>query len=597
MTHLFPLLTALLAASSAVASPGAGYRGRVHGKRRCAAGSSATASGSSLSAGSDSAHHSSVSSLSATSSVATASGVESSAPASPAGPGGNNVYVASGDPEVVGGPPVAAGNGSDNATVDSTASGSANGSSTNGPTNATATNATVPIPSGGSNANVTAAEPASAGRPVFAHYMVGLTSEFDQAAWEKEMTVAKSKSIDGFALNIGEDPYNDAQLTNAYAAAEKVGFKLFISVDFNWYGTDEAATVAAQLKNYISKPAQYIVDGKPLVSSFAGHDFNWKDCSAAVGTELYAVPNWLQDGGDNIQGAPGLGSGSPPEEIARQGGEEMAKRGAKGLFSWHVWPGQQSNTPVDEKLGTSDDEKYRTFVGNGTYMAGVSPWFFTHFGKEVPYSKNWLFKSETLWVDRWKDILALGNKVNMLEIVSWNDYGESHYVGPLDTPWTSDGSDLWVKGMPHDAMLDLAGPFIKAFKAGASEPAVDQEGIVYWYRPHLKNVNCDSTDNFGSKPTGWELVKDSVFVAAMTKSGGTLKVTSGGNAPVSLEAKGGVDVFEVPMGVGEQSFELTTTGGSASGKSNLTISDQCWESRLGKVYNYNFYSGVLNVGA
>ncbi|KLT44489.1 hypothetical protein CC85DRAFT_270841 [Cutaneotrichosporon oleaginosum] len=472
-----------------------------------------------------------------------------------AGPGGSNVYAAAGDSLPAGGSGVAA------------------------PSGAAATNATVPASSG--NTTVVA-NTASAGRPVFAHYMVGLTSKFDQAAWEKEMTIAKSKGIDGFALNIGKDPYNNPQLTNAYSAAQAVGFKVFISVDFNWYNAGETNEVGAQLKPYIGLPAQYMVDGQPLVSSFAGHDFDWKAASAAVGTELYAVPNWLQDGGNNIQGAPGLGSGSPPEE---------------GLFSWHVWPGQPTNTPIGEKLGTAADEKYRTFMGNGTYMAGVSPWFFTHFGSEVPYPKNWMFKGETLWVDRWKDILALGDKVNMLEIVTWNDYGESHYVGPLDTPWTSDGSDLWVKGMPHDAMLDLAQPYIKAFKAGASEPTVEQEGLVYWYRPTLKDVNCDATDNTGSKPKGWEFVKDSVFVAAMTKAGGTLKVTSGNKAPVSLEAKGGVEVFEVPMGVGEQSFELTTAGGSTSGKSNLTITDQCWESRLGKIYNYNFYSGILNVGA
>ncbi|GMK53453.1 hypothetical protein CspeluHIS016_0100390 [Cutaneotrichosporon spelunceum] len=572
MTNLFSLLTALLAASSAVASPGVGYR--ANGKRRCAAKSaSVTASGSPL----PTASATWVPAAPSGSSASIASSAGASASPSSAGPG--NAYVASDKPPAFGGPRVGLGTGTDNTSP----SGSTNG--------------TVPSPSGNSvpSGNGTITNVATPGRPVFAHYMVGLTSKFDQAAWEKEMRIAKSKGIDGFALNIGKDPYNDPQLNKAYAAAEAVGFKVFLSFDFNWWGVNDVNQVVAQLKSYIGKPAQYMVNGQPLLSSFAGHDFNWKAASAAAGTELYAVPNWLQDGGENIQGAPGLGSGSPAAEVARQGGEEMAQRGAKGLFSWHVWPGQTSNTAIDEPLGTAADDKYRTFVGNGTYMAGVSPWFFTHFGKEVSYSKNWLFKSETLWVDRWRDLLAMGDKVNMLEIVSWNDYGESHYVGPLDTPWTSDGSDLWVKDMPHDAMLDLAAPFITAFKVGASEPSVEKEGIVYWYRPHLKAVNCDSTDNVGTKPLGWEFVKDSVFVAAMTKSGGTLKVTSGGNAPVSFQAKGGVEVFEVPMGVGAQSFELSTVGGSTSGKSNLTISDQCWESRLGKIYNYNFYSGVLNI--
>lgn len=29
--------------------------------------------------------------------------------------------------------------------------------------------------------------------------------------------------------------------------------------------------------------------------------------------------------------------------------------------------------------------------------------------------------------------------------------------------------------------------------------------MVYWYRPHLKNVNCDSTDNCLGRPTGWDV--------------------------------------------------------------------------------------------
>lgn len=49
---------------------------------------------------------------------------------------------------------------------------------------------------------------------------------------------------------------------------------------------------------------------------------------------------------------------------------------------------------------------------------------FTHFGPEVPYSKNWLFYSEELWKIRWDQILQLGQRgVNLVEIVTWNDYG------------------------------------------------------------------------------------------------------------------------------------------------------------------------------
>lgn len=61
--------------------------------------------------------------------------------------------------------------------------------------------------------------------------MVGVVSSYVQSDWEKDMSLAKAYGIDGFALNIGTDPYTDLQLSNAYAAAQATGFLVFISFD------------------------------------------------------------------------------------------------------------------------------------------------------------------------------------------------------------------------------------------------------------------------------------------------------------------------------------------------------------------------------
>lgn len=82
---------------------------------------------------------------------------------------------------------------------------------------------------------------------------------------------------------------------------------------------------------------------------------------------------------------------------------------------------------------------------------------------------------------------------------------ESHYIGPYDTPHTDDGSSKWAEGLDHTAHLDFAVPYIKAFKAGLSEPVIEQDMLVYWYRPHLKSAVCDSTDVCSGKPTGWDV--------------------------------------------------------------------------------------------
>lgn len=61
---------------------------------------------------------------------------------------------------------------------------------------------------------------------------------------------------------------------------------------------------------------------------------------------------------------------------------------------------------------------------------------------------------EDLWYERWEAINWLGP--DLVEIVTWNDWGESHYIGPL-----SDETDVlmdigeapynYATGYPHDA--------------------------------------------------------------------------------------------------------------------------------------------------
>ncbi|RXK40038.1 hypothetical protein M231_02678 [Tremella mesenterica] len=406
------------------------------------------------------------------------------------------------------------------------------------------------------------------GKYVFAHFMVGIVSTYQLQDWVNDMKLAFSYGISGFALNIGVDPYTDAQLTLAYQAAQQVpGFWLFISFDFNWYQIGQVSDVATKLKTYGSQSSQLKVDGKVFVSTFIGDGFDWGSVASQSGMELEVVPFWQPTADNANNGALG------------------------GLFSWDAWPGQLNNQPVLSNMTTDRDELYLSLLDplNKPYMMPVSPWFSTHFGKEVSYSKNWVFYSETLWVDRWNQVMQLSNQVNFLEIVTWNDYGESHYIGPYDTPHTDDGSSKWASGLDHSPMMVLAKPYISAFKQGANSPVVDEEAVVFWYRPHMKSAQCDSSDNCGSKPTGWDFVSDAVFVATMTKSGGTVTVNSGGSSSTHT-VSAGVQVFQVPMNIGSQQISIqTSSGASGSGTGNITVSGDCW----GGIYNYNFHSEAI----
>jgi len=69
-------------------------------------------------------------------------------------------------------------------------------------------------------------------------------------------------------------------------------------------------------------------------------------------------------------------------------------------------------------MTTVGDESYVAALGGKPYMMPVSPWFFTN----LPgYGKNWVWRGDDLWYDRWQQVLEISPE--FVEIITWNDYG------------------------------------------------------------------------------------------------------------------------------------------------------------------------------
>lgn len=379
------------------------------------------------------------------------------------------------------------------------------------------------------------------------------------ADYDKDMQRAKAAGIDAFALNIAKDDYTDAQLGYAYESAANNGMKVFISFDYNYFTTDENTLVGQKLATYCSKPAQLQVDGKCFASTFNGDNdpsklFNANTIRSAAGVPLYLVPNLSPFG---IR-------------------DQTSVADIDGAFNWMGWDSNGANRAPTSSVNitTSDaDASYTSWLAGKAYMAPVSPWFFTDFS-----SKAWVFPGDLLWFRRWNEILALAPP--MLEIITWNDYGESHYVGSdADSSLHSDdGSSRWANGLTHKGWLEMAEPYIAAFKAGAKDITVAEEKLVYWYRPSPKAA-CGAFD-------GIDTLQDAVFVVALLKSPGTVVVGSGGNSQ-SFEAPAGASAFQVGMGVGKQTFALQRDGAQVLGATGgLDISENC------SPVNLNAFVGV-----
>lgn len=61
-----------------------------------------------------------------------------------------------------------------------------------------------------------------------------------------------------------------------------------------------------------------------------------------------------------------------------------------------------------------------------TPAARTQPLFFTHYGPST-YNKNWVYQSDN-WplATRWEQLVAMRDRINHVEELTWNDYGESH---------------------------------------------------------------------------------------------------------------------------------------------------------------------------
>lgn len=421
-------------------------------------------------------------------------------------------------------------------------------------------------------------------RLVFCHFMIGIVGErVGPQDYDGDMQRAKSLGIDAFALNIGVDPYTDTQLGFAYQSAANNGMKVFISFDFNWWNPSSQATQIGQMiAKYAALPAQLFVDGKAFASSFAGDQLDITALRAGAGIPIFFAPNFHPEMGTNFSTI-------------------------DGALNWLGWPNDGNNkapTPGHNVTVEEGDTAYIKALAGKPYIAPVSPWFSTHFGPEVPYSKNWIFPSDLLWFERWNEILTLGPQY--IEIVTWNDYGESHYIGPLDSLHFDDGNSKWVNDMPHDGWLDMAKPFIAAYHAGASSPNsyIDSDQLIYWYRPNLRTLDCDATDTtmvpasnssgnyFQGRPNGWEDMQDSVFVVAMLTAPGIVTVMSGDNVQ-QFNAPAGASAYQVDMRVGKQQFFLQRgTQILLEAVSLHDVTDVC----ICGIYNFNAYVGTVPDG-
>lgn len=230
-----------------------------------------------------------------------------------------------------------------------------------------------------------------------------------------------------------------------------------------------------------------------------------------------------------------------------------------------MWP----DGPVDKN--TDNDLAWQSFANSGgkSYMMGISPWFYT----DLPqFGKAWVWRGDNMWYDRWQQ--ALDVKPRFIEIVTWNDYGESHYISPTDEASIVDGAQRYVDDMPHEGWLQTLPYQIAAYKNASPTVASGSEKIVYWYRKSpaaagstdATGNNCPSSVNAGGYQTCYspsQILEDEVFAVVLASQSGTATINIGDSSS-SYNVNAGINSISKPFNgaTGTVSVSMGSISGS-----------------------------------
>ncbi|KAI0198279.1 glycoside hydrolase [Astrocystis sublimbata] len=417
---------------------------------------------------------------------------------------------------------------------------------------------------------------------VFAHYLVGgLDANTDHA--QQDIQQAAAAGFDAFALNIGkpQEPWLLSAVNQLFDYADsRDDFKLFFSFDF--YQTGDINEHAGLYTQFADRPSylRYGDGSLPVVSSYSGGDIGmdaWRNFKTA--NNVYLVPNPEADG-DYYNN---------PATFFEKWGDVV-----DGVFSWETnWPGEADSPGTNVSSSRDEAVKKAADDAGKSYIMGLSSLQYKHCCGD-----SWYRNGETTLLERMDQILQLSPEFT--EVITWNDAGESHYIGQ-SWPETV-GDDILQYGdtdeNPHDAWQPLITSFISAFKAGASDTSAMKPangasfaGAV-WYRGVVKS--CLNNGGDGS-PRGNGAARDTVVYAVVLPDdaqGFQARVTSGGEVIATQPLVAGLNYNSIEgLKTGAQLLELLDGDGNvvamAAGKKD--VEDQPSDGFC----NFNYYVAGL----
>uniref|UniRef100_A0A0D6QSA5 Uncharacterized protein n=1 Tax=Araucaria cunninghamii TaxID=56994 RepID=A0A0D6QSA5_ARACU len=404
---------------------------------------------------------------------------------------------------------------------------------------------------------------------VIAHYLLYAQDSAD--VLKQEIQLAQSKGIDAFALNT--NVWRKDRADAIFQAAQDLGsgFKLFFSADIHEDSNGKLSPddIVAMLTYSSSSLLTY--NGKQLFTSWLGDDDSyWQKYNYASSVAAWQDIFQKAGGKDKFFYVPFFPTDGSYDRVKAR--FDIFRNGIDGLHAWDVsaWP--YTANDGFQSPDFSRDQNYLQACNDQSksYMPSVSPWWFKRNDAQCVRGN---YQGPGLWTDKWKKLIEF--KTPFLQIVTWNDWVESHYVGPTTlSRGAADAGVDYVIGFPHVAFLELGEHYIKWYKTG-NEPAVTEDSLYMFYYTQSKNL--------GAECSGSANLTDKLYVTAMVTESATLELTSGGTSQTFTITDKGISTWSIDFQQGQQAAVLK--------RGDAVVTTLTGSKQITNVYsNFNVYS-------
>lgn len=369
---------------------------------------------------------------------------------------------------------------------------------------------------------------------------------------------------------------------------------------------DDAAQIQLYFVPFLNHPNQLMYNGQAVLSTFAGSDNkfgtdNVNDGWASVlnGHNVHFLPSFFVDPATFNQYGSWLSGVFNVGFLLSTTSKciKMLTMRIQWNAAWPITVGQNGDTSgaptgltdllpaaISNLVGTiTTDQQYLNGLQGKTYITSVSPVFYTHYSPET-YNKNWIYTSDDhLYAKRWETLVSNRDTVDIVEVISWNDYGESHYIGPIEG--AQPNSQAWVDGFDHTPLLTLTKYYAAAFKTGAY-PAIEKDSIVMWARPHSKDATA-TNDSVG-KPNAWQFTSDVLWAVALLSAPAKVTLSTSPTNSKTFDLPAGANKISIPLLAGGPLHATIVNNGQTT--VDISSTNYTFQPTTTETYNFNYFT-------